>query len=363
MNVYNPENQCCKINSGVRNSNLELYRILCMLMIVAHHFVVNSGLTSPDGSLIQYPTAVNSLYLWSIGMWGKTGINCFLMITGYFMCKSSIRLRKFIKLISQIYFYNIVIFLIFLFAGYEQVTLLRLVYLIMPVWNFESNFVSCFIVFWLTIPFWNILIHNMSKKQHEWLLLLLLSAYTVLGSIPKFHVSFNYITWFGIIYLIASYIRLYPIKVFSNTRLWALLTLLSISIAALSMYVMVLYLGGGYGQYFVADSNKIFAVTTAVVSFLWFKNIHIPYSKTINLIGGSTFAVLLIHANSSAMRTWLWQDTVDCVGNYQQPLLELTAYSLFVVIAIFASCILIDRVRILLIEKPLFQWYDKRYLK
>ena len=29
---------------GVRNSNLELFRILSMLVIVAHHYVVNSGL-------------------------------------------------------------------------------------------------------------------------------------------------------------------------------------------------------------------------------------------------------------------------------------------------------------------------------
>lgn len=29
---------------GVRSSNIELFRILSMLMIVAHHYVVNSGL-------------------------------------------------------------------------------------------------------------------------------------------------------------------------------------------------------------------------------------------------------------------------------------------------------------------------------
>ena len=28
---------------GQRNSNLELYRIIVMLLIVSHHFVVNSG--------------------------------------------------------------------------------------------------------------------------------------------------------------------------------------------------------------------------------------------------------------------------------------------------------------------------------
>lgn len=31
------------IKSKERNSNLELYRIIVMLLIVAHHYVVNSG--------------------------------------------------------------------------------------------------------------------------------------------------------------------------------------------------------------------------------------------------------------------------------------------------------------------------------
>lgn len=30
--------------SGVCNSNIELFRIITMLIIVAHHYVVNSGL-------------------------------------------------------------------------------------------------------------------------------------------------------------------------------------------------------------------------------------------------------------------------------------------------------------------------------
>lgn len=33
-----------KFRGGVRSSNIELFRILSMMMIVAHHYVVNSGL-------------------------------------------------------------------------------------------------------------------------------------------------------------------------------------------------------------------------------------------------------------------------------------------------------------------------------
>ena len=63
----------------VRNSNLELYRIIVMLSIVAHHYVVNSGLTA---LMDADPLNPKSLFLYLVGMWGKTGINCFVLITG-----------------------------------------------------------------------------------------------------------------------------------------------------------------------------------------------------------------------------------------------------------------------------------------
>ena len=69
------------ISKKPRSSNLELYRIACMLMIVAHHYVVNSGLTSADGPLMTDFSSGNSIFLTLFGAWGKTGINCFLMIT------------------------------------------------------------------------------------------------------------------------------------------------------------------------------------------------------------------------------------------------------------------------------------------
>lgn len=347
--------------SKQRSSNFELYRICCMLMIVAHHFVVNSGLTSSGSEMMTHPTATNSVYLFLFGMWGKTGINCFLMITGYFMCKSNITLRKFIKLIGQIYLYKVIIYLVLLYAGYEVVSVKSIVRVIFPLSGLYSNFTSCFIIFWLTIPFWNILIHNMTKRHHQLLLCLLLGCYTILGSMPSFDVTFNYVSWFGIIYLMASYIRLYPCVLFDGTKKWGILTLCSIVISILSVYLMILLKVDGKPYFFVADSNKIFAVLVAACSFIWFKNMEIAYNKTVNMIGGSTFGVLLIHANSDAMRTWLWKDTVDCVGHYNMALPNLILYSFCVVLIIFTVCIITDRIRIKLLEESLLRWYDHRF--
>ena len=99
-----------------RDSNLELYRIIVMLLIVAHHYVVNSGLINV---MEQNPFTERSIFFYLFGAWGKTGINCFLLITGYFMCQSKITWRKFLKLILEIEFYKITIYLIFVLSGYE----------------------------------------------------------------------------------------------------------------------------------------------------------------------------------------------------------------------------------------------------
>lgn len=342
----------------VRNSNLELYRIVCMLLIVAHHYVVASGLRS---EIASSPENFNSFFILSLGMWGKTGINCFLMITGYYMCKSTITIRKLVKLLLEIYIYKLCIYGIFLASGYETTSPIRIMKLLMPVWDFNSNFVSCFIAFYLTIPFWNILIQNMSRQQHKNLALLLLFLFSFLGSIPGFDISFNYISWFGVIYVISSFFRLYPSVLLEKKGLWAFSTLALVIISTLINYYM--YIIGWGGTSFVQDSNKIFAVLVAISSFLWFKNIKIKHSRLINLCGASTFGVLLIHTNSDAMRQWLWKDLLRCKDYYNFPSFELVWVSCLVVLCIFIVCVLIDQIRILIIERPFFNIYDKRILK
>lgn len=337
---------------NARSSNLESYRIVCMFLIVAHHY-------SQFYYISDLPFESKTIFLNIFGMWGKTGINCFLLITGYFMCKSNISIRKFVKLMLWIYVYKISIYAIFLFTGHETISVLRLIKLIMPVWDFSNNFVSCFIGFWLTIPFWNILLNNMTKKQHQLLMILLLGMYTFLGSVPTFKVEFNYVSWFGVLYLIASYIRLYPNNILENRKLWGWVSLVTLVLAIFSGFCLN-YLKNGTMQFLVTDSNKFFAVVVAISSFLWFKNLNIPHNKIINAIGGSTFGVLLIHANSDAMRHWLWKDTVDCIGHYSLPLPHLILFSIGVVFAVFCTCIIIDQIRIKLLEESFFKWYDKK---
>ena len=348
-----------KIITKQRESNFELYRVVIMLLIIAHHYVVNSGFTLSDSPVYQDLMSWRSMFLMIFGAWGKTGINCFVLITGYFMCQSKISLKKFVKLLLQILSINVIAYVVLLMCGYESVSPLRLLFVVWPVGSIGTDFTSCYLMLYLAIPFINILIQNLDEKKHLLLITLCVFIYTILGTVPKINVTFNYVSWFIVLYLIAAYFRIYPRKLFENKKLWGWLTIISVLLSALSVVVCSwLWLRYGvFGSFFLlADSNKLLALTNSVCSFLFFKNLKIGYSKVINVLGASTFGVFLIHANSDAMRTWLWTDLLHNVEMYDSAL--LIPHAILSTIGVFAVCAVLDYVRLLLIEKPFFKVWD-----
>lgn len=334
-----------------RDSNLELFRIITMLLIVAHHFVVNSGLID-DGVIYNSPFSVNSIFLLIFGAWGKTGINCFLLITGYFMCKSHITINKYLKLLFEIYFYKIVFSCIFWLTQYETFSVKSLLLTLLPFKNIEHNFTGCFLLFYLFIPFINILIKNLSEKQHISLIIVLFLTYTVIGTVKR--VTFNYITWFSVVYIISAYIRLYPKKFFNSSKIiWFMLASIFLSVASVIGCIWISNkTNRNIAYYFVTDSNSFLPLITSVTAFLFFKNLKIKYNGLINAMGASTFGVLLIHANNETMRKWLWTDLLKSTEHFSSDFMPL--YAFICVIAIFIVCCIIDQLRIKFLEKPFF---------
>jgi len=163
-------NQDSKINllapkTKERESGLELFRIITMLLIVAHHYVVNSGITA---YLSLAPTSFKSLFFYSIGAFGKIGINCFVLITGYFMCSSKITLKKFLKLFLEVMFYKIIITLIFVVCQPGQWSFKSIVKAVLPITSIGNNFTGCYLIFFLFIPFLNILVKGLNEKNTEY---------------------------------------------------------------------------------------------------------------------------------------------------------------------------------------------------
>lgn len=340
-----------------RNSNLELYRIIVMILIVAHHYVANSGLYE---ILKENVGSISSSLMLLFGAWGKTGINCFVLITGYFMCRSKFSWEKLIKLYSQIVFYAIIIYSIFYFIGYETFSIKNIFFKFFPIRSITTGFTSCFLLFYLFIPFINIFLTHLSKRMHFFLVALLLGIYTILPSLSGMRISFNYVEWFITIYILSSYIRFYGEDWKISNNQWGLIALICFAISCFSILGMEFLFSKGYIKnynpyFFVDDCNKIMALSLSISSFMWFKNLKIKYSPIINLIGASTFGVLLIHANSETMRIWLWREMVDCSGHFG-PIMDTVLYAVGSVLIIFIICSFIEILRIKYVEPIYIKW-------
>lgn len=133
------------------------------------------------------------------------------------------------------------------------------------------------------------------------------------------------------------------------------MAIISLAIAFVSIIGMFIlhklgYLNRYQPYFFISDSNKFGALVVAICSFMYFKDLKIPYNPIINKVGASTFGILLIHANSDAMRQWLWMDTVRCVEHFSSDVWYTVGYAVSVCIIIFAVCSAIDILRAKYVE-------------
>ena len=110
--------------------------------------------------------------------------------------------------------------------------------------------------------------------MHIRLLLIMAFTYIFFETVPFFSVDMNYVSWYAVLYLIASYIRLYPKKIFESTKLWGVLSLVFIALSCASV-IACAWLGTRLGQnmayLFVTDSNTLLAVGTGLSSFMFSK--------------------------------------------------------------------------------------------
>ncbi len=333
--------------SNKRDSNLELLRILAMLAIIAHHYVVNSTVT--DSFVYDGTTTIQQYFLEIWGMWGKTGINVFILISGFFLCKMQLTLRRYVKLLVSIFFYSFVIMLIFAICDYQPLTMKSVFNKIFCLFRYVNrDFVASFMAFYAFVPFYNKLIRNIDSKSLRYLVLGLL-FYMSICSTFFLAPTMNEPVWYVTLYFVAAYIRLYPNRLTENIKISSITLIVSVFVA-IGVCIGMVYLSGKTGiSYFatfkwhlLADSNRLLAFIIGLSSFLTAKNIKMGHSEIINGLAAGCFGVLLIHASSNTMRQWLWQDVCNVPGMIDADMLSLIVHAVTVPIIIFLICSFID---------------------
>lgn len=110
-----------------RISNLELLRIVSMFLIVLHHC---SLFAFPN---IDWAGSFNKTVVDWLSLGGKLGVNCFILISGYFMAHSKFTLQKFLKLAGSVWFYSVAIMLVFVLLSHSSGNILSIIQNFFPI--------------------------------------------------------------------------------------------------------------------------------------------------------------------------------------------------------------------------------------
>lgn len=334
-----------------RSSNIELLRIVAMLMIVLHHYCVNSGLTEV---MVWNDITPNMVLVQFMSIGGKVGVNIFFLISGYFMINKVPKLKKVVKLLFEILFYNIIVFLFLHLLGVEY-TKSDLLNCFVPILFSTNTFIATYLFVYVLSPMINKGVKSLSCKEFRILLIVLLTFYSILGTF-FLQYTWHYFGWGVTMYCVGAYIRLYGLNV---SRKMA-----GVGIVACVVFIWGFQLMCDFGAQYVlgerlwskwmfmlTDANKLPVFAMAVFMFVWFNKSEMGHSKWVNTMAASCFGVLMIHANCWPMRHWLWGMVLDNVGFYSSAYLWL--HMILATLGVYLICTLIDMLRIKYIENPL----------
>lgn len=339
----------------IRNSNLEILRIISMVLVVAHHYSIHGFET------IEMTYGLNRFVAGILSLGGKLGVACFILISGYFMVQSKFTLKKLLRLLTEVWFYSIVIGVISLLflQPAKPVGLREIASILFPVGYW---FITDYILLMLISPGLNLLISKMKKQVH---LAVLLSAFVLWSVIPSFaaaELGYSDFGWFVILYFTAAYIRKYVNMEKRNAWKHFLVAILSYLIVIASNVLMI-YFGNRWNMPGLMEQsirfselNSPFIFITAIELLIGFAKRKPFHNRIVNAVAGAALGVYLIHDNI-IFRSSLWQGILKVPDMYQSEF--LIVHALVSIALIYLVCTGIDLLRQITVEKVFVRAMDR----
>ncbi len=339
-----------------RNSNFEIFRIMAMALIVMSHFAVHTGLIY-DGKLPYYTRFWSRL----LSMGGKLGVNCFVLISGFFLSRNTrFDVKKLLVFYAKIIFFSVVISAVFYFAGKAKANEAFLQTTFMPIVYARWWFATTYFVLFLLHPFLNKMLAALSKREFLILIAIVTVIWSVIPTLTNQTMELNSLLWFIALYVIAAYVRIHDVRLKSGV------CFLLAGLFALATYGTLIYMDlnkltefGRNGTYYY-DQQRLPMLAIAFFLFLGFKNRKSVSSKAVNVVASGMFGVYLLHDNS-LVRAFLWKESFPFWDYAYSPL--LIPYSLGVCAGVFAVCTLLSLAYTYGVERPVLRWLEKRKKK
>ena len=298
---------------GNRLLNIECLRCIAMLFIVLNHCILNIAIKriSLNGDPINF-CFIDLLY-----QIVYTGVNIFVLISGYFLvnnAQNTTNWAKVIQLWLTVFFYSVIIYFGGVIIGWENLNLQNLIHYLMPIRYDSYWFMTQYIGLYVMSPFFAKWARSMTKQEYKAMLVSLFILTSVI-QLQGLKGGFSLI-WFIFLFMFAGYIRLYENES-AVLRKWNKKSGLVFVIFSLLLFLLSFPINGDtldivsyFGFY-----NGPFLFILSVSIFLYFKKkkeskIIINISK----LSPYMFGVYLIHEHP-ILKQHMWNFFNEYLNN------------------------------------------------
>ncbi len=359
-----------------REVNLELLRIIAMLMVISLHYLGKGNTMAAGITAVSpfKPNFINEVLAWTLEALSYGAVNLYVMISGYFLINSATRTEKVWKLFVQVLFYSIGIFLIFFAIGkipwYMKGSFYHYGMVLFPFTSQHYWFASIYMILYLLAPFMAIGLRRTNKKQTFGLVIILLLCFSrvlkYLFPNMVMHDEQGYgIIWMIVVFVIAIYIRRFvPVNVKRRWLYFGIYIGTSALTVGGTFLLAFVYNTTGHLDNFINylyGYNSPTVIAASVGLFLFFRTLNIRaegFGKVVLFVAPLTFGIYLLHEHYLLRDLWIDLWKVDAV--FTTPLFIL--HYVGVVLAVFIIGALAEWLRRLLFglldkTKPMKAFY------
>lgn len=269
-----------------RQSNIELLRIVAMSFILIYHFIVH---------VLDISTS-NPYVFQSLAIANICGVNLFVMISGYFGIKGS--LKSFIKLFGLIVFISAVTLLIGALAFNMTLSPARIAKTFIMPFTVQYWFLACYLGLYVLAPLLNkgLSILNTQELRHLVIVLTFISVFSCWYGKNQIDTNGYSLFHFIYIYILGYFLHHGNLKVIASYK-WILLCLISVSANIALTFAFDHYYNSFENRYWDENAlsyNNPFIILASVSIFMWFANFNMLNSAAINALASAALGCYLL---------------------------------------------------------------------
>ena len=332
-----------------RSSNLELLRILCMLLIIGDHLTGQSGIA-------DYTTLPSSFAFCLIGCGSRIACSVFVLIGGWFLCEQPYKTRRPLSLWLSLGLYTVPVTLLCKLAGLD-VSWGALRWAAFPASTRQLWFISDYLLLLLCVPLLNHLLRGLSRPAHRGLLAVLAVPLIVYPTLFGENGAVSDTAWMFLYeYLLIAYLRRWPDNRLAHLLQHRAAALgLGLGLPLLNTILRAVLETSGltdgkafqYMAYYRTALGALPNLLAALALFYLFRGLDLGCVRWVNALAGTTLGVYILH-QVPAFRGFLWNGLLQAEAHHGS-----VGYTLLAILAVFLGCAAVDALRTVLVMRPL----------